>query len=193
MICRHSACVYGAARKLYIHSGLTITGKVEVSRRSRNYFSSDRRLGKNKTRLNAFYVISPEFFEMIKHWLIIGLCSILTLEALFPNVDLSDLSHVPDLLAHYQEHRKLSPDVTVSEFLRLHYSDPGHLATSPADHQKLPFSKRQHHRVNVMIAHDPAFIRIQNTGFVLLKKEGVFHQVTHTNRVSLTIWQPPRA
>jgi hypothetical protein len=130
---------------------------------------------------------------MVKHWLVVGLCSILALEALFPSVDLSDLSHVPDLLAHYQHHRTTSPNVTFSEFLRLHYSDPGHMASSLVDHQKLPFSKRQHHRVTVLIAHDPAFISVQNTDFVLLKTAVGFHEVVHTKSITTTVWQPPRA
>jgi hypothetical protein len=130
---------------------------------------------------------------MIKHLLIVGLCSIFALEAIFPNADLADLAHVPDLLIHYNEHRKTSPDVTFSEFLRLHYDDPGHLASASPDHEKLPFSKRQHHRSFIQIAQEPAFIRIQTTDFVLLKTEGVFDQIAVTNSITSPIWQPPRA
>lgn len=156
-------------------------------------FRTESSFRKNNTRLNAFYFLNTLFFEMVRHWLVIGLCSILALEAFFPNVDLSDLSHVPDLLGHYEVHRKTSPDVTFSEFLRLHYSDPGHLASSPIDHQKLPFSKRQHYRVTVFISHEPGFIGIQKTDFILLKIESVFRQITHTTSIASTVWQPPRA
>lgn len=130
---------------------------------------------------------------MIKHLLIIGLCSILALEALFPNADLADLSHIPDLLIHYKEHQKTSPDVTFSEFLRLHYSDAGHLASAPADHTKLPFSKRHHYRSFIQIAQDLALIRIQSTDFVLLETQGGFDQIADTNSIESPIWQPPRA
>ena len=130
---------------------------------------------------------------MIKHLLIIGLCSILALEALLPDVDLADLSHLPELLSHYQKHKSESPGVTFLEFLRLHYDDPGHLASSPSDHQDLPFSKRHHHRGSIQIVHDPTIIPTQITPFVLIEIKGVFDTIIHPNKVASPIWQPPRA
>jgi hypothetical protein len=130
---------------------------------------------------------------MIKRLLIIGLCSLLALEALLPNVDLADLSYLPELLSHYQRHKSQSPDITFSEFLSLHYDDPAHLATSPTDHQHLPFSKRQHHRGSFQIAQEPFAIHTQITYFVLTESKGVFDMIIPTSKVASPIWQPPRA
>lgn len=129
---------------------------------------------------------------MVKRWLIIGLCSILAFEAFFPDVDLSDCSHLPDLLAHYYEHRKTSPDITFLAFLRLHYGNPDHLASSTDAHQRLPFSKRQHHQNILVIFDDMAFLGLRNVGFVLLKAESMLRQL-FTNSIVSVIWQPPRA
>jgi hypothetical protein len=130
---------------------------------------------------------------MVKNMLIVGLCSILALEAFFPNVDLADLSRIPDLLTHYQQHRKASHDLTFLEFLHMHYSDPGHLSSASAEHEKLPFSKRHHHGMTLLIAHEPAFIRFQTIRFIFLKSEYVYRHIIHTSSTASPVWQPPRA
>jgi hypothetical protein len=130
---------------------------------------------------------------MVKHMLIVGLCSILALEAFFPDVDLSDLSRVPELLAHYQQHKQSSPDITFLAFLRLHYSDTSDSATASAEHEKLPFSKRHHHLNILLIADEPAFIRIQTTDLLFLKSESVYRHIIRSNSKSSPVWQPPRA
>lgn len=128
---------------------------------------------------------------MVKRWLIIGLCSILAFEAFFPDVDLSEFSHLPDLMAHYYEHQKTAPDISFLAFLRLHYGNPDHLASYPDGHQRLPFSKRQHHRDILLIAADMAFLPLRNVGFVLVNAESILQQF-FTNSIVSVIWQPPR-
>lgn len=130
---------------------------------------------------------------MVKHLLIIGLCSTLALEALFPDVDLADVSHVPQLLAHFQKHRSQSPDISFVEFLSLHYNDPGHLSSTTSDHHNLPFSKKYHHRFSVQIAQETMLVYNQSTPFVLIKIESVFDPVVHSSTSTSSVWQPPRA
>jgi len=130
---------------------------------------------------------------MVKYLLFISLTSILALEALFPEVNFADLSHVPVLIAHYQKHCKESPEITFIGFLRLHYADPDHLATTSSDHQDLPFSKRQHRPMNIQIAQTPVLIKIETPEFVLLKIVSEFDLVIHTTGIASPIWQPPRA
>jgi hypothetical protein len=126
--------------------------------------------------------------------MIIGLCFILTLEALFPNVDLADLSHLGELWSHFQKHRVDTPEMAFSEFLRLHYEDPEHFDSAPKDHQGLPFSKRQHQRVpTLQLACEIVLITTQTPYIVLMKIEGVADCITFVNGVTSQIWQPPRA
>ena len=130
---------------------------------------------------------------MIRKMLVIGLCSILALEAFLPDVNLADVSHLPDLLSHFQRHREETPDITFGEFLLLHYDNPVHLAASPADHQDLPFSKRLHYRLPLQIAQEPEQIATQTPFIVLDKSEGKTDCTLHTNNVASQVWQPPRA
>jgi hypothetical protein len=130
---------------------------------------------------------------MVKNVVIIGLCSILALETLFPNVDLGELSHLPNLISHFQQHRNESPGLTFVEFLNMHYANQDHLATSPNDHRQLPFSKRQQHIVSLQIAHELVLINPQATCIVLTNIEGITDRIVHTNNVASQVWQPPRA
>ena len=127
---------------------------------------------------------------MVKYFPIIGLTSILALQALLPNVNLVDMTQ---LRAFYKVYRDASSQFAFGTFLRLHYDNPDHSVPAPPAHQDLPFSKRGHHRANGQIAHLPEYNRIQTTHFFLLKVEGEFAHAIHTNSIILSIWRPPRA
>jgi hypothetical protein len=129
---------------------------------------------------------------MIKNAMIIGLCSILTLEALFPDVNLADLSNLSELADHFNEHRITSPEIGFAEFLALHYCDSNHLASTPADHQKLPFSKRQLHRVFLQIFQEPVVINPHSGCAVVKKTEDVYRDTFLAREISSQVWQPPR-
>jgi hypothetical protein len=129
---------------------------------------------------------------MIKNVLIIGLCSILALETLLPDVNLADLSHLPQLLSHFKKHRSESPNLTLAEFLDLHNDDSDHWASSPKDHQGLPFSKRLGYRGCLQIAHETVLVNPQKSYIVLMKIEGMADRMLHTNSVTADVWQPPR-
>ena len=122
--------------------------------------------------------------------MIIGLCAILALEALAPDLDLADLSHLPGLLSQYQKHRSECADRT---FGGLHYNNGNHITANPTDHQDLPFSKRQHHRVSFQIAQEPSLFSPHTTYIVLTKIERMIDPSLHTNCVTSQVWQPPRA
>ena len=118
---------------------------------------------------------------------------IFTVESLFPHIDLSELSRVPDLWSHFQKHRQESSEISLLEFLNLHYNDPQHSNVTPVDHQKLPFSKTHNHRV-------PAFqcmLHLVNvnprTDYTCLREiQEVGYCVSYPNKVSGSIWQPPK-
>jgi hypothetical protein len=130
---------------------------------------------------------------MIKNLLIIALCSLLALETLLPDVNLADLSHLPQLVSHFRMHRSESPNLTFAEFLSLHYDNSDHLATTPKDHRDLPFSKRQVYRVFFQIAHETVLINPRNAYTFVMEMDGVTECIVHTNSVTADVWQPPRA
>lgn len=130
---------------------------------------------------------------MIKNLLIIVLCSLLALETLLPDVNLSDLSNLPQFVSHFKMHRSGSPDLTFAECLSLHYDNADHQATTPKDHRDFPFSKRQSYRVFFQIAHETVLINPRNSYTVVMKMDGVTDCIVHTNSVTADVWQPPRA
>ncbi len=129
---------------------------------------------------------------MVKNAMIIALCSLLTLEAFFPDVNLADLSDLPELVDHFNEHRKTSPQIGFAEFLTLHYCDSNHLASTPADHQKLPFSKRQFQRAFLQIFQEPIVINPESDYAVVTNMEGVYRSAFRPRQISSQVWQPPR-
>ena len=129
---------------------------------------------------------------MAKSVVVLILC-IFTVESLFPGVDLAEFSRIPELWSHFQKHRQESGEITLLEFIRLHYDDPRHSDVTPADHQKLPFSKTHNHRV-------PAFqcmlhlinVNPQTVYTCLREIQEVSYCVSFPNKVSSSIWQPPK-
>ena len=69
-----------------------------------------------------------------------GLLGLAYLLVLFP-----DAVRIPALIGHYVEHKERSPDLSVADFLDLHYSNQEHGGNGDAPHQQLPF--RHHHLV----------------------------------------------
>ncbi len=130
---------------------------------------------------------------MVKNAMIIALCSVLTLEALFPDVNLADISNLPELVDHFNEHRKTSPEIGFAGFLVLHYCDSNHLASTPSDHQKLPFSKRQLHRSFFQFYQEPVVALPESDYAAVVKIECVYHDTFFPSEISSQVWQPPRA
>lgn len=58
----------------------------------------------------------------------------------FTSAGLIEVFRAPALQEHYAEHQQRAEGkLTVVEFVLLHYCDPGHEASEPAQHAKLPF------------------------------------------------------
>ena len=69
-----------------------------------------------------------------------GLLGLAYLLVLFP-----DAVRIPALIGHYVEHKDHSPDLSVADFLDLHYGNKDHSGNGDAPHEQLPF--RHHHLV----------------------------------------------
>jgi hypothetical protein len=126
---------------------------------------------------------------------IIGFLAIIFLtESLFPNAEFVEFMKVPQLLKHYENHKRETPDITFVTFLQLHYGNSGHVQHDRADHSKLPFSKVNHHRVVTAIQVIPVLEDVRTSSeFTFLRTiEVVLYLGSKADRLSSGVWQPPR-
>ena len=49
-----------------------------------------------------------------------------------------ELTQIPNVLAHYKEHKSETPDLSFLDFLQLHYLDAKHQESDKARHTQLP-------------------------------------------------------
>lgn len=130
---------------------------------------------------------------MTQRLAVILLSFILALETTFPQVDLAELSSLPEVWAHFEKHRLESPGITFVDFLNLHYGDSDHLNRATHDHHKLPFSKGMHrHTIAMPIVYD--VVRVYPSKFcnVLMVISEVIYNGVAVPSVALSIWQPPK-
>ena len=124
---------------------------------------------------------------------IILLSSVFLMETIFPQADLTDLSRLPEVLAHFEKHRVESPGITLLEFLSLHYGNSDHLNQQSQDHEKLPFSKRLHHSIFSLqfVLNIERLDRLRSCTLLMVIGE-VLYSAVNSHSVALSIWQPPK-
>jgi hypothetical protein len=120
-------------------------------------------------------------------------CSILFLWIyLVANTELHQFLRLPVFFVHYQEHRAESPDISLLEFITLHYYGPDANITYGHDSQ-LPF-KDKCPEVSLSIALPPEDIAGPTpTLFTTDRKEVMFKSLFVASSFQFAIWQPPRA
>jgi hypothetical protein len=108
-------------------------------------------------------------------------------------MDLRDLAKVPRLAEHYQEHRKKSPDVSLLEFLNLHYGSEAdqHDKEEHEQHKGLPFKSP-----DCTFTHTLTIITQFNGPVITSSTSSITYSNTYrsafSNEFSQSIWQPPR-
>lgn len=94
-------------------------------------FNLNQLLSKIAIERNSFRLITDSVTLltgiMMKRLAVILLASVLVLETAFPQVDLAELSSLPEVWTHFKRHRLESPRITFLDFLSLHYGNPDHL------------------------------------------------------------------
>lgn len=130
----------------------------------------------------------------MKSAITVFLIGIFLAESLFPNVDVTEVIKLPDLLEHLEKHRQENPDITLLEFFNLHYGDSQHAIRDVKHHHKLPFSKGHHHFYFsfVQIMEIPQDFR-SCRGFAFLRNIGIAcYLEINVNAPSSGVWQPPK-
>lgn len=108
-------------------------------------------------------------------------------------MDLHNLIKIPELIEHYQEHRKRFSDFSFFDFLGLHYGRQAsqHDQDEHGKHRNLPFKSGTCTFTHVfsIISIFKAF-EIISTGFSFSYSN--FYQSISSADFSESIWQPPR-
>ncbi len=113
---------------------------------------------------------------------------------LFSTTELSQLLKLPALVNHFIEHQDENKDLTLWEFMDIHYA---HGIVKDADYEKdmkLPFKTMENFSIQLSIAVPPSFIVISNKNiYTYLKKDTHILSNDSLTAVHLSsIWQPPR-
>ncbi len=110
--------------------------------------------------------------------------------------ELSELLKFPILVEHYFEHKEKAPEMSVIDFLALHYND--HLKDHPIDHdyeqdQKLPFIVHSQTLTFNFIYPQPIVVEFKS--ILLSQNSNKFIPVNDrniNNAFHSFIWQPPK-
>ena len=130
---------------------------------------------------------------MIKSFLYVVLVTTLTVETLFPGMEVNELSKLPALLEHFHQHQKTTPGISFIAFLELHYGNPAHHEQDHQTHHKLPFS--DHHSAGFQAHHllftMPDCTTSFNIACQTIKKSFLYKSPAE-HAIYSSIWQPPR-
>jgi len=108
-------------------------------------------------------------------------------------IDLHDLSKVPYMLRHYQQHKSNTQSFSVSDFFDLHYgaSAEQHDKQEHEQHKGLPFKTHDCTTSHIsMILTD--FAPHIESSFSRIIRYSNFYKSTYTSAFSQSIWQPPK-
>ena len=111
---------------------------------------------------------------------------------LVANTELHQFLRLPVFFIRYQEHRAENPDISLLDFIVLHYYGPDANITFGHDSQ-LPF-KDKCPEVSLSIALPPEDIaEPQPQVFISDQKDVMFKSPFILSSFQFAIWQPPRA
>ncbi len=114
---------------------------------------------------------------------------------MFSTTELSQLLKLPSLITHFKEHKELNKDITLLQFLYIHYAQ-GDVRDADYDKDmKLPFKTHDNCSVQISVAIPPTFLVSGNKSAYtntanckyILTNESV------TSSYLSSIWQPPKS
>ncbi|RFS19667.1 hypothetical protein DVR12_21420 [Chitinophaga silvatica] len=111
--------------------------------------------------------------------------------------ELSQLLKFPVLVEHYFEHKEINPEMSITDFLALHY-EGNHLENHPHNYdyeqdKKLPFMTHNHVLACSFVVSQPVHFEMK-TKFVAHQKEKIIaaDDFLLNNDFHSSIWQPPK-
>lgn len=130
---------------------------------------------------------------MLQKCISIVLATLIMAEAFVPGMELHELSKLPALVDHFQNHKQQQPDLSFLAFIELHYQNPDHHEQDSKTHHKLPFSG--HHQVQicaVQLACEDHSICINCNLIPLQNISEVIYKEPVVTDLTASIWQPPK-
>lgn len=115
---------------------------------------------------------------------------------LISTTELSQLLKFPVLVEHYIEHKDKSPELTLIDFLEIHYNN--HLEDHPYDEdyeqdQKLPFIAQADVLSVCFVFNSLVTFEIKNKPLLSKRQKAIsFDDAFLENRLLSSIWQPPK-
>lgn len=116
---------------------------------------------------------------------------------LISTTEFSQLLKFPVLVEHYFEHKEQTPDMSVIDFLVLHYGG-NHLENHPQNDdfdrdQQLPFMMHDNVLSFVFISPQPQYFKIENKANTYQPLEiSSFDDLFISNQTLSSIWRPPK-
>ena len=124
----------------------------------------------------------------MKKWFSI-LCIVLFLAS---STELSQLLKIPVFVEHFLEHEKTNSDLTLIDFIKIHYNHPQKDADYKTD-QKLPFVRHSVHINTVYTVNPLFFFTIKKTVIIInASKIPSRKEFLYDHRILNSIWQPPK-
>lgn len=113
---------------------------------------------------------------------------------LFAYTPAGELLKLPGLLAHYNEHRNEDGDLSLVQFLLLHYNSSHEQTAHAEQHSKLPFKKGECTVASLLIPALPTAERVVPEPPVptAAPSYGAYHASLFPAFYFDCIWQPPR-
>ncbi len=101
---------------------------------------------------------------------------------------------MPVLVAHFMEHKSLNEDITLVQFLKMHYVEDIAKNGDYESDKKLPFKTHDSCHAQISITTPPSLVfTIKKAIFFSVKKDKqAFYQSTLESSFLASIWQPPR-
>lgn len=108
-------------------------------------------------------------------------------------IDLHDLSKVPYMLRHFQQHKSNTTTFSIIDFFDLHYGESAeqHDKQEHEQHQGLPFKAHDcttSHVCVILTDFEPSI----ESSFSLISRYTNSYESTYASAFSQAIWQPPK-
>ncbi|HNT49376.1 MAG TPA: hypothetical protein PKK67_02220 [Cyclobacteriaceae bacterium] len=108
-------------------------------------------------------------------------------------VDLHDLTKVPYMISHFQQHQNNTDSFSISDLFNLHYGSLAeqHDKQEHEQHKGLPFKSHDctTSHVTMML---PEFVSNMASSFSLIIQYNNFYESAYSSEFSQAIWQPPK-
>jgi len=108
-------------------------------------------------------------------------------------IDLHDLSKLPYMIQHFQQHKNKSQAFSFEDFFELHYGQKAeqHDKQEHDEHEGLPFKTHDctASHTSMML---PQVEAKSLSSFSLIIRYSNFYQSAYSSEFSQSIWQPPR-